>query len=469
MSPLILRPYQSDCVEALRRSYATGHRAPLLQLATAGGKTIVFTSVADGARRKAKRALITVHRRELLRQAVEKLAVAEIHPGIIAAGADPDYGAMTQVGSVQTIVGRLDKLPPFDLLIFDEAHHARAGQWRKLIEAQPQARLLGVTATPCRLDGQGLGVQAGGCFDDLILGPEVQELIDGGFLSAARCFVPEAAIDLRGVRTQHGDFIKSDLARAVGAARITGDAVGAYRLRADHQPGIAYCVSIAHAEEVANAFLAAGYRARMICGKTPTAERDAAIAGLGSGEVELLCSCDLISEGLDVPAVAAVILLRPTQSLVLHRQQVGRGMRVAPGKAFLVVNDHVGNCLQHGLPTTPVKWSLDGIERKPKLPPGWTCEECGCRNPIDVRLCEACGTARSTTGHPREPLAVADGDLAELSDDTLAALRAMSYRELVAEQRTEAELRAYAIEKGYKLGWVWHRMQEQREQAERVA
>jgi DNA repair protein RadD len=368
-TPLELRPYQIDCVDALRLSYRTGHRAPLLHSPTGAGKTVMFVAVTDGARRKGKRVLICVHRRELLRQATEKLASAGIEPGIVAAGARPDYDAAIQVGSIQTVAGRLGKIPPFDLLIFDEAHRCRAGQWRKLIEAQPQARLLGVTATPCRLDGQGLGVHAGGCFDDLIIGPEVQELIDGGFLSRASVFVPEHAIDLRGVRTQHGDYVKGDLAKAVGAARITGDAVGSYRLRADHQPAIAYCVSIAHAQEVADAFVAAGYRARMVCGKTPTAERDAAIAGLGNGQVEVLCSCDLISEGLDVPAVSAVILLRPTQSMVLHRQQVGRGMRVAAGKTCLVVNDHVGNSIQHGLPTTPVEWSLDGIEKKPK-PPG---------------------------------------------------------------------------------------------------
>jgi DNA repair protein RadD len=418
MSPPILRPYQIDCVDALRRSYGTGHRAPLLQLPTAAGKTIVFTSVADGARRKGKRVLIVVHRRELLTQAVEKLAAAGIKPGIIAAEAPPDYGAMTQAGSIQTIAGRLDKLPPFDLLIFDEAHHCRAGQWRKLIEAQPQSRLLGVTATPCRLDGQGLGVHAGGCFDDLILGPEVQELV--------------------------------------------GDAVGAYRLRADHQPAIAYCVSIGHAAEVANAFAAAGYRAKMVCGKTPTRERDAAIAGLGNGQVEVLCSCDLISEGLDVPAVSAVILLRPTQSLVLHRQQVGRGLRVAASKAFLVVNDHVGNCLQHGLPTTPVEWSLEGIERKPKPPPGWTCE-CGCHNPISARVCAACGKVRPGVVNPRAPLDTVDGELAELSADLLDALRRMSYQQVVSEQRSEAELRAIAAVRGYHPRWADHRLREQQQ------
>ena len=321
---------------------------------------------------------------------------------------------------------------------------------------------MGVTATPCRLDGQGLGVQAGGFFDDLILGPEVQELIDGGFLSAARCFVPEQAIDLRGVRTQHGDYVKGDLARAVGAARITGDAVGAYRLRADHQPAIAYCVSIGHAAEVANAFAAAGYRAKMVCGKTPTKERDAAIAGLGNGQVEVLCSCDLISEGLDVPAVSAVILLRPTQSLVLHRQQVGRGLRVAASKAFLIVNDHVGNCLQHGLPTTPVEWSLEGIERKPKPPPGWTCE-CGCRNPISVAYARPAGRSSLAVVNPRAPLGTVDGDLRSFLHDLLDALRRILTSKSSANRASEAELRAIAAVRGYHPRWADHRLREQQQ------
>jgi DNA repair protein RadD len=183
---LILRDYQANCVDDLRHSYATGHRSPILVLPTGGGKTVIFCAIADGATRKGRRVLIVVHRRELLRQAVAKLSDAGVSCGIIAAGVKPDAAQSTQVASIQTIVQRLKTLPAFDLIVFDEAHHAVAGQWEKLINSQPKAKLLGVTATPARLDGKGLGVKDGGPFDDMILGPEINELVKEGFLAPIR-------------------------------------------------------------------------------------------------------------------------------------------------------------------------------------------------------------------------------------------------------------------------------------------
>jgi superfamily II DNA or RNA helicase len=297
---LELRPYQAACVDALRASYAVGNRAPLFQLATGAGKTVVFGAITRSAAAKGRRVLIAVHRRELVKQACAKLQWAGVRHGIIAAGFRPDASAAVQVGSAQTLVRRLGSLPDFDLIVLDEAHHAVAASWDALLKAQPGAKLLGVTATPARLDGKGLGVGFGGPFDDLVCGPSIGELIADKWLSPARCFIPARGLDLSGVRTRLGDFAVADLVEAIDRKGITGDAVADYRQRADHQPAIAFCATVAHAEHVATAFRNAGYRSDCVHGGLSTKDRDALIAGLGNGATEVLTSCDLISEGLDV-------------------------------------------------------------------------------------------------------------------------------------------------------------------------
>jgi DNA repair protein RadD len=462
MSNLTLRPYQTECIDALRASYASGHKAPLLVLPTGGGKTLVFSLIASSARDKGKRVLVVMHRRELLKQASTKLTWAGVPHGIIAAGFKPDREQLVQVASIQILVRRLGKIDEFDLIIFDEAHHCQAKTWKQLIDAQPKAKLLGVTATPCRADGKGLGVEDGGCFDDLVVGPTIAELVHGGFLSPTRTFVPEHRLDMRGVRTQAGDYVANDVAKLVDTSTITGDAISQYTKRADHNPAIAFCATIAHAEHVAEAFCKAGYRSVCVHGGTPMEERDAAIAGLGDGTVEVLTSCDLISEGLDVPAVSAVILLRPTKSFGLHMQQVGRGMRPAPGKDFLVVNDHAGNCIDHGIPISPRSWSLEGVEKTPLAALQWKCQKCSCINDMAALRCVSCDEPRPAKTL-RKPINQVDGELAELTEERLAAMRRMTYGEIISKHWSSAELHEFARARGYNPGWVWYRQQEQKQ------
>jgi superfamily II DNA or RNA helicase len=245
-----LRPYQADCVTALRNSYATGHSAPLLALATGGGKTHIFSTVTAGAAAKGRRVLVVAHRRELIRQASEKLTAVGVPHGIICAGFDADADAAVQVVSIRMLARRPDAITEADLIVLDEAHHCRAGQWRALLAAHPEAKLLGVTATPARLDGKGLGVEAGGCFDDLVIGPSVAQLVSQGYLSPTRIFAPPERLDLSDVRVRGGDYVIADLERAVGSGRIIGDCIAQYRQHANHQPAIAFCVSVAHAESV---------------------------------------------------------------------------------------------------------------------------------------------------------------------------------------------------------------------------
>jgi DNA repair protein RadD len=466
-APFDLRDYQVDAVEGLRQSYRSGHHAPLLQLATGGGKTLIFGEITRSAAVKGKRILITAHRRELIRQCSEKLDWAGVPHGIIAPNLDRDHDRPVLVGSIQTIGRRLDHLGQFDLIVFDEAHHARADTWARLIEHQPQAYLLGVTATPCRTDGRGLGIEADGYFDHLVCGPTTKQLIEDGWLSPVRCFVPLRRVNTAELHIRAGEYIPEEAAAAASTRAIVGSAIEHYDRCAAHQPAIAFCATVAHAEFIAAEFRNAGYRAHCVHGNLPRDERDDLILGLGSGDVEVLTSCALIDEGLDVPAVAAVILLRPTKSVVLHRQQIGRGMRPAPGKEALIVNDHCGNCLAHGLPETEPFWTLAGIDKRKGEAPVWECPQCHCIIPLAVAICPDCGFERpSEEGGRKAPVRV-PGTLTELSVDSWVVR--LGYREFIHRfacgELTETDAYAYAAARGYRRGWVWHLVQERQGRA----
>ena len=176
-----------------------------------------------------------------------------------------------------------------------------------------------------------------------------------------------------------GDFATGGAERIMSVASIIGDAVGHYRKYADGKSAICFCVSIKHALKVTAAFLAAGYRAACVHGKMRVEERDAVLAGLATGQVQVVTSCDLIGEGLDVPTVECVILLKPTKSVALHLQQIGRGLRPAPGKERLTVLDHAGNCLRSGFVEDPRAWSLKGRGGRPPegSPEPSRCPDCG--------------------------------------------------------------------------------------------
>ena len=465
IEPLVLRPYQAVLIDEARHAYAGGARALLMQGATGLGKAVVIAAVKRGALARGRRGLILVHRRELVRQMAEKLAWAGVPHGIIAAGFARSPKNPVEVAAVDTARRRLGALGQFDLVVIDECHHSRAATWRRVIDSQPSARLLGCTATPARLDGKGLGIAAGGMFDELLLGPPVTELIAGGYLSSVRAFVPQQRLNLLRARVRAGDYVESDIAQIVDRPQITGDAIEQYRRRANHQPAIAFCVTVAHAEHVADAFRQAGYRAECVHGKSLKAHRDRVIHGLGTGEVEVLTNCRLIDEGVDVPALGCVILLRPTKSLVLHFQMIGRGMRPAPGKSALIVLDHVGNVLTHGLPEQERHWTLDGVDKLPGEAPLRICPECGAANPISATECVVCGFEfpKQSGRGPDE----VEGELAEITGERLAELAAMSYRRMQETRLSETELRADGEIRGYKPGWVWHMLRERETAARR--
>jgi DNA repair protein RadD len=450
-----LRPFQATAVAEIRGAFMAGRRRVLFVLPTGGGKTYTFVYIAEQAAIRGNRVCILVHRQELVDQASRSLHAIGCQHGIIAAGYRQDLRHTVQVASVQTLARRLHTIPPdfFQLLIVDEAHHAVAGTWAKILAAIPRAHVLGVTATPERLDGRGLGDQ----FEVLIQGPDAAWLTQEGFLVPARTFAPPG-IDLSGIRRFDTSKGKHDSEDRLRQGQAMGDAVSHYRrtIEPNHNgTAIAFCISVDHAAAVAEAFRAQGISAAMLDGNTDRGVRKRLINDLGTGQLKVLTSCDIISEGTDIPSVTGAMLLRPTDSLGLHLQQVGRVLRPCPGKEHAIINDHVGNSHRHGLPTDPRDWSLEGRPKgKPRKPsdalPVRVCPACFATQPAAQFTCDCCGHAIDPP-KPRE-LTVVDGDLQELP----AAVVARRRRAEVGQARTREELEAIRLERGYSRGWTDH-------------
>lgn len=455
---LKLRDYQEKAVQSIRQSYMRKARAPLLVLPTGGGKTVVFSYIAATTASRGKRVLILVHRVELLRQTSAALHKSGVHHGLINPKYTPDLFAPVQIASVQTLIKRLDKIKPPDLIIIDEAHHALASTWKRILDHFPNAHILGVTATPCRGDGTGLGIASGGVFDDLVLGPQVNELIARGYLVKPIIYAPAERIDLSSVKIKMGDYDNHQLAEVMDKPKITGDAVAHYRKLCPGVPAVVFCVSVAHAQHVAEEFRAAGYRAYHADGSLDDDIRKRILNGLGNGTVDVVTSCDLISEGTDIPAIGCAILLRPTQSLGLYLQQVGRALRTVEGKEHAIILDHVGNVLTHGLPDEPREWTLEG---EPKRKRGKKEQE----KAVQVKQCEKCyaihepAPACPICGHvyivkASTPQQV-DGELRQLTPEAMAHRRRAAIIEQARAQTLE-ELEAIAKARGFKSGWAKH-------------
>lgn len=356
-----LRSYQTDLVESIRSAFRQGVMRCLAVAPTGSGKTVVFSYIAQQSLSRGSRTLILVHRQELLDQTSRTLTAFDVPHGVIAAGRPSDATQGIQIASVQTLVRRLDRVAEPDLIVIDEAHHAVAGSWKCVIDAYPSARVLGVTATPERLDGKGLK----DVFTTLLRGPEVRDLVRDGFLSPPSYYAP-TRVDLSAVKTIRGDFDARQLADCMDKPRIIGDAVEHYRKHADGQSAVAFCINVKHAENVAASFRAAGIASEVIDGTlSPEVRRDR-VRALGCGEIKVLTSCEIINEGFDLPVVAVGILLRPTQSLGLHLQQIGRVLRPAEGKSRAIILDHAGNLERHGLAEDVREWSLDGKTKRIK-------------------------------------------------------------------------------------------------------
>jgi DNA repair protein RadD len=457
-----LRPYQAEGIGRLRQHLRDGARSVLWQMPTGAGKTASTAYMLRGAAERGKRAWFIVHRRELILQSHRAFQKAGVPHGIIAAGFDLATRQPVQICSVQTLARRLDRLQPPDLIVWDECHHLAAGSWGAIYERFPKAVHIGLSATPQRLDGQGLD----GYFRHMVRGPSVRELIDGGYLVPYRLFAPSSP-DLTGVHTRMGDYVRAEAAAAMDKPRIVGDCVEHYRRLAMGRRAVVFAVSIEASHRIVQGFQAAGIPAAHVDGETAADQRDAAIRAFERGETRVLSNVDLFGEGFDLPAIEAVILMRPTQSLSLYLQQVGRGLRSSPGKADCVILDHAGNCQRHGLPDEPREWTLAGglagVSRdasEDNGPPIRQCASCYAISPAGMEKCRECGTA-----FPVKVRAVAEveGNLEEVA---VMQVRRQAKREQAGADSLQALIELGRM-RGYKnpAGWaqyVWRAREKRR-------
>lgn len=439
-----LRQRQFKAILDLRAAYASGARAPILVAPTGFGKTCTAAEIVRSAVNKGNRVWFLAHLREILDDTSQRLTTAGIPHGHIRAGMRPDHAQPVQVVAVQTAVRR-SNLPQPDLIIIDECHLAVANSYRQVITAAGNPLLLGLTGTPQRLDGRGLGE----VFDRLVLTCSTEELINEQLLAPIKMYAPPSA-DLSGLRSRCGEYDQGQASDLLSRPQVVGDALSHWRKLCNGRRGVAFCTTVRHAQAVANQWCRAGYRAVAVHGDSDDSERREAVAGLRAGRLDLVACAQLWIAGVDVPEIDAVVWLRPTKSLTAWLQGNGRGLRIADGKTNLLILDHVNNCRRLGHPLEVHEWTLNGAKKR-------TAEQA-----LSVRVCPVCfATSVSTAqicrdcGHvfapqERRELKVVDGSLVEIA---MAARR----REQGSAQSLEQLIRL-GRERGYKnpIAWAKH-------------
>lgn len=440
-----LRPYQIQLRSEIRSKFRSGAGRVLAVSPTGSGKTVLFSSIVAGSHGLGKSVCVLAHREEILDQISRALAAFDVPHGFIQAGRS-SVRRPVMVASIQTLARRLAEVPAPDFVVIDEAHHAVSSQYVSVFAAWPKTLFLGVTATPERLDGRGLG----DVFQELVMGPSVRWLIGQGNLARPVYFAPPKSISMAGVRKIAGDFSRSESEQVVNTKAITGNVISHYRRHLDGELAVAFCISVAHSESVAQQFREAGIPSASIDGKMSREQRQWVLADLRDGRIRVLTSCELISEGFDLPAVRGAILLRPTASLILHLQQVGRALRPKKDGGEAIILDHVGNCIRHGLAEDDREWSLGGAERRKQKERESLPRQCRqCFAIFDGMKCPQCGFLPTTKGRTIEEQ---EGELQKLEESAVRQGAKREERQCV----TLEDWQALAKKRGYKPGWAFH-------------
>lgn len=496
-----LRPYQAEAKTKIYKSWAAHNDNVLLVLPTGSGKTRTF---CDIIRANEGGSIAVAHRQELVLQMSLTLAEYGIRHTIIASTKTVqmiitehqlmfgecfyDPSSKVAVASIDTLIRRGDSIKNLiqsvTLWVMDEAHHVlRANKWGTGVELftkvnqlramLPNARGLGVTATPCRADGRGLGAHASGVFHDMIVGPSMRDLINMGYLSEYRVIAARSNFDRSNIKVSKatGDFSLNSMRAEVGKsslvvsddkAQIVGDIVQSYLKFAKGKLGITFLPDLETAARVAEQFNEAGVPARVITGKTKSGERALIMRMFRARKILQIVNVDILGEGADVPACEVVSEGRPTESYGLYVQHFGRAIRLFEGKTHGIYIDHVGNVKRHGLPDAEREWTLDDRERKSKedkdIVATRACmnEECLSTYERYLKVCPYCGAPVPPPSERNGPEWV-DGDLFELDAETLAQMRAAISEINRPIDHTVAEYRADLVSKNVpQIGVIAH-------------
>ena len=447
---LTLRDYQQDIIDQVLLNLKNGYKRILINLPTGGGKTAIASELVRRSIAKNNSSMFLCHREELIKQTVKTYKKNGVNPGIIKAGIDPDYDNFVQVASVPTLARRLEYVNAPKILFLDECHHAISESWKKVINSFPNAYIIGLTATPIRLDGQPLA----GMFETMVEGITTRQLIDRGYLSKFDYYAP-SIIDTSELKISNGEYTKQSVAQASFTNRVIGDNIEAYKKLCNGKRNVVFACNIKHGKEICKRYNDAGIPAEFLDGMTAKDNRADTLARFESGETKVLVNVDLFGEGFDLPSIECISMLRPTNSLGLYLQQVGRALRTADGKEKAIILDHVNNYQRHGMPDEERIWSLNIGSKNGKR-----------KNESDnirIKRCPHCFYAHSPAlvcpncGHKYESdgktIREVKGELVLIGSSREEELK----KEKIKEAKTYSELVEVEKEMGYKVGWAENR------------
>lgn len=477
----VLRDYQVEIVRKLSHAYMVeGHKAVIMQMVTGAGKTRTADFVVQKYTSSGRQVLWLVHREELMLQASMVFAESELEHGLICSSSSENAikvrhamefgksfirsnlsGVQLFVASVPTLVRRLDKVPFLhpDQIIADECHLSLAETWTKVIGAWPDARLLGLSATPSRLDKRPFARTLGGLYDKIIKGPPMSMLIESGNLAKYKFYTPPVKFKDVSLHKKGGDWDSHDLEEELSDPVIYGDVIAHYERLSKGKPAIAFCPTVSSAEKFAEAFREAGYKAISLDGNTDDNIRRDSLAQLGRGDIDVIFSVSILIEGTDVPYACTAMLLRRTESLVIYLQSIGRVLRPHPDKEYAIILDFVGNWQTHGWPDEDREWNLEGeVKNKPdfeiKKVAIRVCLKCGhVHEPLPV--CPDCGFVYPVN-YRREMKQDKKGELIELKRQEKVATEVKRKEARIerGKARTLEDLERIELIRGYKKGWA---------------
>lgn len=447
---ITLRPYQQKVIDDLVVALRKGYRRPLLVLPTGAGKTVVASKLAEGIKNKGNSLIFMCHRTELVDQTYRTFLKNDIEPDFIAAGRKFNPNSDCRIAMVNTLLRRLQKVDCPNVLIVDETQYVLSKTWKTIVDYFDKAIVIGLTATPYRLDGKPLS----DLYDCMIQGPTTDELIKIGNLVPYKYYAP-TNLDTSKIKVVNGEYQAQALAETIKESSVIGDNIEQYKKLANGKRNVVFACNIKHSQEIVRRYNEAGIPAAHLDGNTNPSERKKIIKEFESGNIKVLSNVSLFGEGFDLPAIEVVSMLRPTMSLSLCIQQWGRGLRTAPeiGKTECIILDHVNNYQRHGMPDERREWSLDGgVKRKKR----------GQQSEIKIKRCPNCFFAHSPAlkcpncGYEY----TSDGKTIKEVAGELYLIDSEEYKQAqkreVITVESLGELVKIERERGYKNGWAVH-------------